>query len=83
MAKKVGCFCILATHFHELTALTEEAKAVVNVHFSAVANEDGLAMLYKLEQGSCDRSFGIHVTQVTNFPANVMEVIGDENNTGF
>lgn len=67
----------MATHFHELTALAEEAKAVVNVHFSALADENGLAMLYKLENGPCDRSFGIHVTQVTDFPPNVIEVMYD------
>ncbi|CAL8100976.1 unnamed protein product [Orchesella dallaii] len=70
---KTGCFCVLATHFHELTSLAEEVKGVVNVHFSAVADENGLAMLYKLENGSCDRSFGIHVTKVTNFPPNVIK----------
>ncbi|ODN00753.1 DNA mismatch repair protein Msh2 [Orchesella cincta] len=70
---KVGCFCVLATHFHELTSLSEEAKGVVNVHFSAVADENGLAMLYKLENGSCDRSFGIHVTTVTDFPPHVIK----------
>lgn len=85
LAKKVGCFCILATHYHELCTLVEEAKAVVNMHFSAMADENGLTMLYKLENGPCDRSFGIHVTQVTDFPPHVIEVrifcsVGDGGN---
>jgi len=64
----------MATHFHELTALADEVKSVINLHVTAVADESGLAMLYKIERGPCDRSFGLHVAKVTDFPPDVIEV---------
>ena len=74
LASKVDCFAVLATHFHELTALADDVPSVCNVHVTALADENGLAMLYKIEPGSCDRSFGLHVAQVTDFPPDVIKV---------
>lgn len=74
LAKEIGCYCVLATHFHELTSLAEEIPTVVNYHVTAVADDNGLTMLYKIEKGPCDRSFGIHVASHVDFPPDVIAV---------
>ena len=62
---------VFATHFHELTALEDEEKAVVNCHVTAKPATDGsrLSFLYEVCPGPCLESFGIQVASMANVPA--------------
>jgi DNA mismatch repair protein MutS len=63
---------LFATHYHELTELSERLPAVQNVNL-AVAEEGGqVVFLHKVVPGGADRSYGIHVAQLAGVPRPVI-----------
>ncbi|AGO10907.1 AaceriAFR603Cp [[Ashbya] aceris (nom. inval.)] len=79
IAKNIGCFALFATHFHELTALADDCPNVTNLHVVAHVEEkshksDDITLLYKVEPGISDQSFGIHVAEVVQFPSKIVKM---------
>lgn len=73
IATEINCFCLFATHFHEMTAMEQELPNVKNLYVSALAVGDQLTMLYKVKEGVIDRSYGIHVAEMLKFPEEVLK----------
>ncbi|WP_251342314.1 DNA mismatch repair protein MutS [Haloplanus halophilus] len=73
---EVGCKCLFATHYHELTTLADHLPRVENVHV-AVAGDDGddedITFLRTVEEGPTDRSYGVHVADLAGVPDPVVD----------
>lgn len=72
LATDIDCLCLFATHFHEMTMMEQELPNVKNLYVSALAEGEKLTMLYKVQQGVIDRSYGIHVAEMLKFPEEVL-----------
>lgn len=73
----IGCFALFATHFHELTALSDTEPCVKNLHVSTHVEqgaESSVTLLYKVVEGSCNQSFGINVAELAKFPPSVIDM---------
>jgi len=73
---RLNSFCLFATHFHELSALSTKYECCQNKHVTAHFEEDNdsLTMLYKINKGPCPQSFGIQVAKMAKFPPNVIKM---------
>ncbi|KAI8885025.1 DNA mismatch repair protein, partial [Backusella circina FSU 941] len=75
IATEIKCFTFFATHFHELTELSKTVPHVKNLSVSFhIGDESEVTLLYKVNEGISDESFGIHVAEIANFPSSVVEL---------
>ncbi len=64
---------LFATHYHELTELSEILPRVKNYHISVREWQDNVVFLHKIVPGATDQSFGIHVAKIAGIPGPVIE----------
>lgn len=73
IAAEIKAFSLFATHFHEITRLSEELPNVFNCHVDAVTSENEFTLLYNVRPGSSNKSFGLEVARLAGFPKEVMD----------
>ncbi|KAF0111498.1 MAG: DNA mismatch repair protein MutS [Chloroflexi bacterium] len=61
-----------ATHFHELTQLSELLPGVRNYNVAVTETGNQVVFLHKIVPGGADRSYGIHVAQLAGIPRPVI-----------
>ena len=59
---------LFATHYHELTELSDLLPRVRNCSVAVAEEGDRVVFLHKIVPGSADRSYGIHVAQLAGLP---------------
>ena len=58
---------------HELTLLADEVTTVSTRHVTVITTEGALTLFYKIKSGVCDRSFGVHVAEMVQFPQGIID----------
>ena len=67
------CRSLFATHFHELTALSEKLDRLSNVTMMVKEWQGDVIFLHEVGPGAADRSYGIQVARLAGLPALVVE----------
>jgi DNA mismatch repair protein MutS len=65
------CRSLFATHYHELTSLTEKLAALTCYTMKVKEWEGNVIFLHEVIAGAADRSYGIHVAKLAGLPSSV------------
>lgn len=70
---KIGAKTLFATHYHELTDLSQTLEHLENVHVSTLEKDGQVTFLHKIAKGPADKSYGIHVAKIAGMPEELLE----------
>jgi DNA mismatch repair protein MutS len=64
---------LFATHFHEMTALSQKLARLHNVTMRVKEWDGDVVFLHEVAKGAADRSYGVQVAKLAGLPAPVIE----------
>ena len=70
---KTKCRTLFATHFHELTKLSEKLKGINNATVRVKEWEGDVIFLHEVVSGTANRSYGIQVAKLAGLPKSVLD----------
>ncbi|HEY8666874.1 MAG TPA: DNA mismatch repair protein MutS [Tepidisphaeraceae bacterium] len=73
IAAFVRCRTLFATHYHELTDLSQRFSGVRNFNVAVREWEDQVIFLHRIVEGGTDRSYGIHVARLAGVPREILD----------
>jgi DNA mismatch repair protein MutS len=68
-----ACRGLFATHFHELTVLSEKLGRLSNATMRVKEWDGEVIFLHEVGPGAADRSYGIQVARLAGLPASVVD----------
>ena len=73
MGETANAFTLFATHYFELTALSDELPACRNVHLDATQHKGELVFLHAVKPGPANQSYGLQVAALAGVPKEVIK----------
>ena len=72
LATNIKSLSLFATHYFELTALTQKIPEVQNVHLDAIEHNDKISFLHTVKEGATNRSYGLQVALLAGVPKSIV-----------
>jgi len=72
MLRQNKSLTLFATHYFELTRLSEKFKQLENVHLDAVEHHDRIVFMHRVQAGPANQSYGIEVASLAGIPSAVV-----------
>ena len=63
---------LFATHYFELTRLSQHFPQAINQHLAAAEHRSGIVFLHEVRDGPASRSYGLQVARLAGIPAAVI-----------
>lgn len=73
MANSIQGYCLFATHYFELTSLSEQFSNTVNIHLDAMEHQDSIVFLHQVQEGPASQSYGLQVAALAGVPPSVIQ----------
>lgn len=70
---EIKCKTMFATHFTELTELSDVYRGIRNLTIKVEETSNGVVFLHEVVEGVADKSYGIEVATIAGVPAGVVE----------
>ena len=68
-----GSRALFATHYHEMTNLSDKLERVENATVSVKEHDGEVIFLHEVRRGAADRSYGVQVAKLAGLPDAVVE----------
>ncbi len=66
-------YTLFATHYFELTRLSEEFAQLANVHLAAIEHQHSIVFLHSVTEGAASQSYGLQVAALAGVPSEVIK----------
>lgn len=73
IANKIKAITLFATHFIEITNLSNKNKNIKNVYFDAIQHNNDISFMYVVKDGKNKKSFGLAVAALSGIPKEVIK----------
>jgi DNA mismatch repair protein MutS len=77
LGRDIRCRALFATHYHQLTELSDVLPATRNFNVAVREWEDDVVFLHRIIEGGTDKSYGIHVARLAGVPRDVVDRAGE------
>jgi DNA mismatch repair protein MutS len=74
---RIGARTLFATHYHELTSLSDDFSGIFNLSVSVMESGETVVFLKKVLPGKADRSYGVQVAALAGVPDVVVKRAGE------
>ncbi|MCX7977984.1 MAG: DNA mismatch repair protein MutS, partial [Bdellovibrionaceae bacterium] len=72
VVSEIRCYCLFATHYHELTEVSQKYPRIRNAHMAISDRGGKIDFLYTLLDGPARKSYGVQVAELAGIPEAVL-----------
>ncbi len=73
LVQKTKARVLFATHYHELTALSDKYPQIQNASMQIQHDQNELVFTYQLQAGAIEKSYGVMVAKMAGLPDEIIE----------